>query len=450
MPLQKTMRTQVSQAFRSPHVMIGLAGIIIYALFITDGTFNFLDGDNLSLAYNYYLLAIMNGRLDIPQNIIGYEGFYDTYGRAYTYFGILPALFRLFFWPFVNLQEVKVGHAFVFVLAVSSALLAQSLLLRISKAFPSKNKERDLWLIMASLSVWFASPLSFLMANSSIYQETILTGIFLTITYIYIFTDQVLIKRKVSAAGFLGLSLIAALAEHARPHVALALYAGTCLLKLLLYFEKMKTAASWSPVIKSQALTYAIPLLVMMASGILFLMLNYARWGDYLNPAPLDRWAHYLQRTHFSQEVETYFDMGRFNIRRFLPILAFSFTGSMPLFTLLQNVFDAGFIRLEAPNSPILIMWPLWIWTMFYLIAALCKKQSRSEFFSVTADRFAPMLILGLTLLIIFFFVATFGIVTTRYRAEMWPLLFFSGLLFFAKFDFFFERSHFMKDKQIK
>jgi hypothetical protein len=75
-----------------------------------------LDDFHYSRLYDVQLLSLLDGRWDVPRDVVGGEGF-DVDGRSYTYFGPTPVLLRLPFAELVARFPRKAGFVSLFLAA---------------------------------------------------------------------------------------------------------------------------------------------------------------------------------------------------------------------------------------------------------------------------------------------------------------------------------------------
>lgn len=420
------------------HADIALAGLFLTAAILTGFTFNFFSAGDYGLGYNYYFLALLDGRLDVPLEIIGEEAFYADDGRAFMYYGALPALLRIFFWPFVDLETVPVSAAVVFMMLAAAGLLAHHLLVLLHRHSPAMDvrtsHERAAWIRYGIIALWFASPVLILMMNASIYHEPIAAAFLITICFLYIVFRSVLLKGRISLSALFMLALLAALTVHARPHVALGLYMCVCLISLLMFIEdfkacRQKNTGALLSLIKA-ALPFVLPMAIMLASGFLYLYMNWLRWGDFTSVAPIERYGAFLNGEGYSKRIQGFLDHGAFSVNRIIPNFVFHLFGALTPAIVLQEFFNTGFIRKEGPPGPVFVIWVFWI-----LGAGLSVWSVTAAKTNLKISGENPICILGLTMAVIAVFVLAYATTTFRYKTELWFLLFFAFCIFILRFN---------------
>jgi len=171
--------------------------------------------------YDYYFLALAEGRFDIPVRIAGLEGHYDAGGRAYVYHGIGPLIYRAALYPFVDLVAFPVHLVSIWVSTVIGTVFWHlSLLGALGPRAGTAART------MVGLAVWTVAPGVLLVTNGSVFQEPVAFAYAATGWFVWTMTGIVLRGRD-PAAGLVALAVAAGLVLFARPHLAVGLYAGT-------------------------------------------------------------------------------------------------------------------------------------------------------------------------------------------------------------------------------
>lgn len=413
-------------------VSIHIAGIFFYANICTAGTFNFFDSNHsFPYAFNYYLLSVLDGRVDIPAEVINYEGFYDYEGRAYAYFGIVPALFRAVFLPFFDLEVVKVNRAVMFFVTCTTVAVAQLLLFKIVRWRSHRDKafQGNYYLIIGALCLWFMSPMTFLVANSAIYNEPIAFALLFFVMYIFVILQTILKNRDLNLKSFIALSTLSVLALHSRPHIGLCLYIGTCLLMAWVYYlsvrenEKIKI---WS-LLKNTARFY-IPLLVLLAGGMGILLINYLKWGDAFSLTLDERQGPFFAGEGFSVRYHAAEKDGMLNFIRIFPNLLYHFIIDVELYRFMRYLLDLSYVRLERPDAKLLFLWPIWIMGTYFFIEHLFKNKMAHNSLSTHGKGY--LAILSSTALLSALLILSYRTITLRYKTEIWPIFLLGFFLF--------------------
>ena len=137
----------------------------------TNWTFNLFAPQFLWKAYNYYFLAMIDGRLNISPEAIGKEGGYFN-GKAYMYYGLLPALARVVLYPFVDLSHTPTSLFFVILFTLVGLAFLQT---EVNRKLFSNEKYTDgpkllLWLT-TTIVLWLGSATFIISQNGTIYHE---------------------------------------------------------------------------------------------------------------------------------------------------------------------------------------------------------------------------------------------------------------------------------------
>ncbi|NCC23168.1 MAG: hypothetical protein EOM26_12030 [Alphaproteobacteria bacterium] len=424
--------------FRLEHYHIAFAGMVIAAVALTDGTFNFFTGHVYSLSYNYYFLSLTEGRLGIPLEIAGLEAFYTDDGQAHLYYGILPALLRLPFWPLVDLRVVPVSSAIVFLLVVGGALFGHRTLLLIQRTDLTASEDisvhRHRMFLMGTTALWLVSPVTILAMNSSVYHEPIAAAFFLVMAFIHVVAKDVFLTGRLTPSGLLLLGLLAALAVHARPHVAIGLYLCVCLFSLLLFVARYSDAKANGRILPvrfvSGILPAVLPMLIMLISGLCYLLINFLRWGDPFMLPPMERYGEFLAGEGYSLRINTFLENGFFSFARILPNLVYHLAGGSALNAILSDFLNTGFVRKEGPGGYLLSIWLFWL-----VVSGLAVWGMRRHGSTLDWLQKCFLFSAGLSLGVIALYTAGFGTVTFRYKVELWYPLFFGFVVFLAMYD---------------
>lgn len=371
--------------------------------------------------YNYYFLSLINGKLDIPIQIITLEGHYNSSGQAFVYHGIGPLITRAIAYPFIDLTKISLAPITVWFFSVTGSASYHLLFLRVLSRFgPNSPRHRMYFSVLLGLMVWFTSPGIYLTLNDSIFHEPIAMCYFAVSGFLLLFSGPALFNTPwkpilVPLAIFAGLALLT------RPHVAIGLYAAVVLLLLLVLRENGR-----------RALPYVLAtLFVLLIFGVSQITLNELRFDGMLKMhGSLYRDSVEYGYVYFGLEEESsprnlaFSEHGTFDIARIIPngmlylFAAPDITGAPVLDKYglwLQNSFlrltaNLGYIRQEPPHMGLVFLWLPWI---FLIVGAIRFKQ-------IVIQRWW---IVMLGALIASLFMLAYGTITLRYRTDIWPLI---------------------------
>ena len=417
------------------HWIIAVLGVF-YAFYLTDSIgLGITDRARLCFAFNEYALSMLDGRLDVPALAIGLEGKFTNDGKVYTYYGALPAILRMPLAPFVDLSETCVAKQFMFVYAVVIGFVCHITALKIGRAAGIAANERHQFFTALFLClVWFASPLTILMSSAAQTYEPIALGLLLTVMFLGIIAYEVIVEKRHSPKRIISLSIIAALCVHARPHIAVLLYAVVFFACLLLLLHFRQGDGSWYSrleVNRSAVGRVTVAIIVLSLSGLSIISMNYARWERFGFSMPQS-----IGQYGFFKFVEPYdsprrvsareHKLGTFSVRRVPSNAVFHTVGGWETRLKLLDYFGAGHVRIAKPYSLTALMWLPWYLGLFYL---LFRARSILRWLGPRSAYAASAWIAsaGIAYLILAYVTSTY-----RYKVEIWPLLYCSGLFLFG------------------
>ena len=403
-----------------------LIGVVLYAVLacgLLQGMAVFPYGQNF---YDEYYLAILDGHLDLPPRVIQVEGHYTPDAVAYLYHGVAPLIPRFLFgwiWPFENWSLAPLS---IWIWACAGTLSYHAAFMNAGRrAFAQLGDQGVQLSRYLSIAVWFGGPGMLLAASTTFYHEPIAlsyaaTGVFVLIWSQYSFNNWPLWKLALPAA------MVAAIALHARPNVAIGLYLAAVLLLACLTVTSLKK--HW--------LRIALSLLILGGSGLGFLALNSARFGSvsethgsFDKSATQYGFVYWGAEDENSDRANAFKRHGKFNAKR-IPHNAVIYMFDLPaLGTALENARDRfhaysnqvlaenlGYIRIEAPFAGLIFLWPLWL-----LLACFSLASGRQAWVNLSIPIAGAAATLFLTL--------AYGTVTLRYRIDLWPFFSLLALL---------------------
>ncbi len=399
---------------------IVLIGLVVYGLLacgLMQGTAVYPYGQNL---YDEYFLAILDGHLDLPPRVAQVEGHYTPDGVAYLYHGVGPLIPRFIFgwiWPF---QTWSLAPLSIWIWTGLGTLCLHAALLKASGRNLGRLGAHGLQLSrFLAIAIWFGGPGILLAASTSFYHEPVAlayaaTGCFVLIWAHFAFGNWPLWQLALPSA------LIAAVALHARPNVAIGLYLTTVLLVLCLARPSLRR--HWPRM--------GLALAILAVSGFGFLALNSARFGSltqthgsFSKSETQYGFVFWGAEDPDSERATAFTEHGKFNVRRVphnfliytfdLPKLGTYLDGAREqLHTFAGDVLagNLGFIRIEQPYAGLIFLWPMWL--LFMVFAPRADGGTWRKMALPLAGTAATA---ALTL--------SYGTVTLRYRADLWPLI---------------------------
>ena len=370
--------------------------------------------------YDQYYLALLDGHLDVPARVLKYEGHYAPDGTGYVYQGVAPLLTRLAFgWAF-PLGSVSMGPFSIWLWSVIGSLGYHLATMSIARrAWPEGARGFNALAVLVALAAWFGSPGLLLTGSTAFYNEPIAvtyatTGLF-TLLWISVVQGRLRLRHALP-----GLAILAALALHGRPNIAVGLYLGTaCAAAFAL-------RAGWRQAFVSAAIAFAI----LGASGLGYLALNVAKFGSPTQ-AHGTFGAGQIQygfvfwgaEDAHSERATAFREHGKFNARRIphnLTLYALDIPENGPTLTKAGTSFrnwvtstlgaGLGYIKIEPPNVGILFLWPVWI-----LLAICSLRAGRKAWTNMLPLLIGTGVAAALTL--------AYGTVALRYRVDLWPAI---------------------------
>lgn len=398
-------------------IAIGTVFYGILASGLLQGPDAFPLGQNI---YDEYYLAILSGHLDLPARVVQIEGHYTADGTAYLYHGVGPLLTRFllgWFWPF---QSVGLAQLSVWAWACLGTLCYHAAFLKVCAKDLGQLGSRGLSLSrLLGIAIWFSSPGFLLAANTSFYHEPIALAYAATGAFVLIWTHVGFGNWPFWRAA-IPCALLAALTLHARPNIAIGLYLACTMCLLVL------TATA----LRQHWLRIALAFAILGASGVGYLGLNVARFGDatqthgsFAKAEVQYGFVYWGFEETDSDRAEAFKKHGKFNIRRiphnftlyaFDPPMVQTYLDPVSeqfhAFTKRVLAGDLGFIKVEQPYAGIVFLWPLWLVFAFFAPSAT----------RTTWRKMAIPLAGGLTIALL---TLSYGSVAFRYRIDLWPAL---------------------------
>lgn len=392
--------------------------------------------DSPFFGYNLYetlwLRLAEEGRLDVPIRVIGAEGHYRPDGTAFAYNGMAPMVTRALAWPFVDLRTLSLGLPTVVAFGwLGSVFYLRAFAERLAALDAPPARRRTMLHLVAAM-VFLIAPGPLLMANTALYTEGIavawaMGGI----------AFWALARVAAGARGALWavpiVGAVAAVTVHARPHVAIVLYATTLALMALALWRARRAGGGRMPpwqTLRPVVLTLAL----MGLAGGLILAANTIRAGSPLvlsgapSPGALQYGSVFWQ---FEGQTEiralTWTEMGTFNLRR-VPanavIYAADHTVASSLLsrgvwtaqTWLRGATGAGWVRVELPLYGAALIWTPWL--VLAVVGAWRWLRGQAGMADRAAAGVLALFCLGAAV-----FMLSYMTVTARYMAELWPAL---------------------------
>lgn len=369
--------------------------------------------------YNYYFLGLMDGKVTIPAQIAGLEGFYDSEGRAFLYHGLGPLVTRALAWPFVDLTTFDLRPVTIWLFAtIGSATFYLTALSVLGRSMPRDAGSSWSVHVLIWLMVWVLAPGIVLSGNGSFFHEPIAFAFAMVGCGTYCLLRLVQVDFA-DWRWLLALSVVAGLAVHGRPHIAIGLYGATVLAAGLVLWR-----------LRGRALIPAsAAMLILLVLGLAFLQMNELRFGSIAQYSGtvsdegavygFRYWGWEPPNTPRFLSNETH---GQFNAGRILPNLllyGFSMGGETSIALFRKATADLGYIRIESPVIGFVLLWLPWC---IFAVSAFLRRSGPSSFLFLGLVAAVPGALVMLA----------YTTVTMRYRIELWPVLFVPAVMALA------------------
>jgi hypothetical protein len=335
-----------------------LAIIAIYYLFLlSNGTLQLFAPELLDKAFNNMLVHLLHGEFTVDREAIGYEAFTRD-GKTYAYFGIFPAVLRLFAIPFIDIARAELARLSCLVAVVIFVALQLRMVLIVHNNLPAASRRPEFLAVMAAATV-LSGPQLYMLGSASIYMEPILWSAAMGAAFNLVLVRATFGAKNLHGRDLVLLAALAGLAINTRAPVGAALYLGTILLiawTVWLRYVRDPGLEQFSDKATPLLLTILPPIATLGVAAVVVGFINLERWGNaftFLN-------FHYydMRLTSYPNLVEVLRQYGDFNVGR-IWIGALYYATAIPY--LLKAVppfadfLHARFFNIEfPPNIPVL------------------------------------------------------------------------------------------------
>lgn len=379
--------------------------------------------------YDQYYLALIDGRADLPPFVVRYEGHYTEDGKAFLYHGLAPLLTRLALTPVITIGQVSLAPVSIWFWAVLGTSLYHLLLARWLLVYLGDDSVLIMRLqAVLAIGIWFGGPGLLLVANTALYHEPISVAYALVAGFLCLVIWPPQQNASKTAEGdladigepafrwrLLAMATLAGLTVHARPSVAIGMYA---IVGLLCLYEFRR---DW----RSSLLPVGLAGCILLIAGLSYLGFNAYRMGSpfavhgSFSASSIQYGSTFLGLEEAdSVRAQSFEDNGRFSPLRIIPnlmvyLVDFEYS---PISALVAFFHDkvvsslSGFVRIEGPSVGVLFLWPVWM--------LLAWRGRRYLDLRVT-----PLHIVLVGLLVTTLLTLSYGTIALRYRIDIWPLI---------------------------
>lgn len=292
-----------------------LAIIAVYYLFLlSNGTFQLFAPEMLDKTFDNMLVHLLRGDFTVDRAAIGYEAFTRD-GKTYAYFGIFPALLRLFAMPFTNVGQAQLARLSCLTAVVIFVALQLRILLIVHHSVPAASRRPEFLAVMAAATM-LSGPQLYILASAWIYDEPLLWSAAMAAAF-----NLVIVRATFGAKGLRGrdfalLAGLAGFAVNTRPSIGVALYLGTILLVAwALWLRRADRGRPQSPGEATRLSTTILPPIAILGlSAVVAGIINFERWR---NPFTFADFHYYdMRMTTYPNLLEILQNYGEFDIGR--------------------------------------------------------------------------------------------------------------------------------------
>ena len=369
--------------------------------------------------YDRYYLSLLDGRFDLPATVLRYEGHYAPDGTGYLYHGVAPLLTRFVFGWLVPLDRVSLAPFSVWFWACLGSLFYHKLFHDLTIRFRPQGAANRYWPLLLAALVWVATPGLLIAVNPALFHEPIAVGYAASAGLLYAFARWRFLGGSWVVA-IIAMAAWAALSLHARPNLAIGLYAATMLMCLGMLLEHRRQAL----------FSIVMALSILGASGLGYLALNKLKFGSVgaTHGSFSESGVQYGPvfwglEDEDSERARAFARHGKFNIRRVPSNLAVYALDPPPAFgetpIRMMNALHEkamasglGFIRIENPRIGFVYLWLPWL---VMIVVAIGMRRFWQGMISVIPVLAGTAISAALTL--------SYATIALRYRFDLWPFI---------------------------
>lgn len=366
--------------------------------------------------YDLYAAALLEGRFDLPLRELHLEGHHTPDGTGYLYHGLGPILTRLPFAAFVDLPAGWIAPLSIWLWSIAGNVGYHAAFL-VALAGPGNAPVRGSIRTALSALIWFGAPGIVLCANGAFFYEPVAMAYALGGGFVLVLAKVVFGRISVQRA-LVPMAVLAGLALHARPHLAVGLYLTTSVL------------AAWSAWRggRKACLGAGLALAIMGAFGASLILSNAARFGtpitmhgSFAKSEVQYGWFFWDAESQTSERALGFEKYGQFNARR-IPANTLMYVAAPPPLgparvwrERLEDIYRTlgpavRYTRIEEPNVGTAFLWPVW---MLLMVVGFASRWTRTV---PVASGIAGAATGGLMML-------SYATITFRYHVDLWPLI---------------------------
>jgi hypothetical protein len=290
--------------------------VAVYYLFLlSNGTFQLFAPELLDKAFDNMLVHLLRGDFTVDRDAIGPEAFTRD-GKTYAYFGIFPAILRIFAMPFTDIAQVELARLSCLTALVIFVALQLRMLLIVHHGLPPESRKSELLAVMVIATV-LSGPQLYILNCAWIYNEPILWSAAMAAAFNLVIVRTTFGTKSLGGRELVLLAASAGLAINTRASVGGALYLGAILLIAWTVWrrhrsDRLAPQSSEKPMRLSSTILPPIAILGLAAAGAA--VVNFERWGNPFTFADFRYWD--MRVNVYSNTIEILRKYGEFNVGR--------------------------------------------------------------------------------------------------------------------------------------
>ncbi|SFR47637.1 hypothetical protein SAMN04488005_2395 [Yoonia tamlensis] len=367
--------------------------------------------------YNAYFYRLLEGRFDLPLRMLLLEGHYRADGTGYLYHGIAPLLTRVLLHPFVALNEFPTAAFSIWLWATIGTGFYHLAIFQVVRKYFAQIPVS--WVAVGGLAIWICSPGFLLSNNPVLYHEPMGIAYAAMAVAVYLMWRCALFGMAWRSA-VVPAALMAGVLLHARPHLAVGLYAGVLLMLAFSIWDEKRRAI----------VPAMLSLAILGIMGLSFLHLNKVRFGSATAAhgqieSPEENSQVQYAPVFFGSDYATdgrgvvFVEHGRFHPWRIVPN-ALIYVLDTPIVSpeiaalhrrATEHISGHGYI--ESPRFGMLSLWTVWV------VLALVGFGYGRPRISGGARALPLLMTTGVAAVLML----SYPTVALRYKTDVWPFM---------------------------
>ena len=293
-----------------------LTVIAIYYLFLlSNGTFQLFGPEMLDKAFDNMLVHLLRGEFTVDREAIGYEAFTRD-GKTYAYFGIFPAVLRLFAIPFTDVAQAQLARLSCLTAVVIFVALQLRMLLIVHHSVAAVSRRSEFLAVMVAATV-LSGPQLYILSSAVIYHEAVLWSAAMAAAFNLVVVRTTFGAKSLRARDLVSLATLAGLAINTRAPVGVALYLGTILLVAWTMWRQYapdRRTQQFSDTETGLSSTILPPIAILGVAAVVAGVINFERWGNAFTFADFHYWD--MRVNVYPNLAEILRKYGEFNVGR--------------------------------------------------------------------------------------------------------------------------------------